>query len=93
MFLKGNSAGKYTFAGNTQNHRKCCLEDVLQATDMEPDIAMAASESPTVLAIMMHAPVVASLSARIIRQYDPIMVMVSSPLPLSVAVSADEIRL
>ena len=68
---------------------------MLQATDMEPDIAMAASESPTVLAIMMHAPVVASLSARIIRQYAPIMVMVSSPLPLplSVAVSANEIRL
>ncbi|PEH21389.1 LysR family transcriptional regulator [Salmonella enterica] len=64
-----------------------CLDNALHAAGVELDVAMAAPEFLTVLATVMHAPVVATLPARIIRRYAPAMGLVSSPIPLQLSVA------
>lgn len=63
-----------------------CLEDALRAAGVELDVAMAAPEFLTVLSTVMHTPVIATLPARIVSRYAPLLGLVASPVPFDFTV-------
>jgi LysR family transcriptional activator of mexEF-oprN operon len=63
-----------------------CLDRALQAAGVELEMAMAAPEFLTVLSAAMQTPVLATLPARIVRRYAPLLGLAVSPVPLELRV-------
>ncbi|OBR49207.1 LysR family transcriptional regulator [Paraburkholderia tropica] len=64
-----------------------CLEDAVHAAGIELDVAMAAPEFLTVLSTVMQTPVIATLPARIVNRFAPLMGLLASPVPFDFAVT------
>ncbi len=64
-----------------------CLESAVRDAGIELRMAMAAPEFLTVLSTVMQSPVIATLPARIVMQYAPLMGLAVSPVPFDFSVS------
>lgn len=64
-----------------------CLEGAVREAGVELNMAMAAPEFLTVLSTAMQSPVIATLPARIVMQYAPLMGLAMSPVPFEFSVT------